>query len=466
MSTTNPAPANLTLANPINTESTGWKIFSAFIDDTPLSLPEEVLWSYLSDELKLDTQAIPSECREHLPLILVAYMNIWSGWHFKSDFLEGKIPKDHYFQRFQKYMRYKLNIAIRGQFAVALKAVQEQQKMVAPIQIENKVDSEFSPFTIHIQCPANMLNTIVFSNVGDDIVMKQHLGGDWEELTITQLLNWPHVEVTFRNKDVCFVRRQRFEYLRYLNFLPHESKKHEESVIENVEILSNYGNQRQCFSYKFLQAYFNTYLEFLEKLVAPIKFNEIQTILTQFLEDVKYIDVNQRMVTNTTVLFRLSPMRFIRNKKLVKNSDNKLDSARVGYCEIISPQTELLLLYCKAEQTDTPYLSFEYIEELKKSNKTEAVIMPSIVYRCTFCNIRYNSPDSKQLMMQHLKAAHKMEQQVRCTFCKKHLNVLSLVANRWSHRCLQSQNSSTSRSVNSNSLVSSATSTSNDQNII
>ncbi|EFA08356.2 uncharacterized protein LOC103313788 [Tribolium castaneum] len=458
-------PPNAAPPEPINTESTGWKIFSAFIHDTPLSVPEEDLWTYVSDELKLDTQGIPYECREQLPLILVAFMNIWSGWHFKTDFREGKFPKEHYYHRFHKYMRHKLHTAIRGQLAVALKAVKDQQQRTAALvqaEPENKIDSDFSPFTIHVQCPANMLNTIVFSNVGDDIVMKQHLGGEWEELTTTQLLNWPHVEAIFRTKDICFVRRQRTEYLRYLNFLPHESVKHSESVIDNVEILPNYGNQRRCFSYNFFKAYFNTYLEFLEKLVAPVKFNEIQDILTQFLEDVKYINVNNSMVTNTSVSFRLSPVPFIRNKKLVKNSDNKLDS-RVGYCEIITPQIELILVYCKAEQTDTPYLSFDFIEELKNSDKTEAVIMPSIVYRCTFCSVRFTSHDSKKMLLQHLKITHKMEQQVRCTYCKKHFNVPSLAANRWSHKCQPSQNSSVSRS---NNAVSSTSGTSSEQTSI
>jgi hypothetical protein len=49
--------------------------------------------------------------------------------------------------------------------------------------------------------------------------------------------------------------------------------------------------------------------------VSSSKLEEIQTILSQFLGDVKDIDVNNSMATDTVVLFRLSPVPFSRNKK-------------------------------------------------------------------------------------------------------------------------------------------------------
>lgn len=157
--------------------------------------------------------------------------------------------------------------------------------------------------------------------------------------------------------------------------------------------------------------------------------------MQQFLSDVKYIDINQSMSTNTLVLFQLSTVPFIRNKKLVKNGEKDTQESRVGYCEIISPKIELLLIYFKAEQTDTPYLSFKFIEQLKKPDQSLYTILPSIVYKCLFCKIEFTSQDSKSMMLEHLKVTHRMEQNVRCTSCKKQFEVTSLAAHRWKHNC-------------------------------
>jgi hypothetical protein len=103
---------------------------------------------------------------------------------------------------------------------------------------------------------------IIFST--EDVIMKQHLGSEWEDLSTTQLLNWPHVEVTFRTQDICFVRRQATEFVRYLNFLPHESNKTSQSIIEHVETLRSYGRQKNCYSYNFLEEYMKVYMEALK----------------------------------------------------------------------------------------------------------------------------------------------------------------------------------------------------------
>jgi hypothetical protein len=70
----------------------------------------------------------------------------------------------------------------------------------------------------------------------------------WQDLSTTQLLNWPHVEVRFHTQNICFVRRQETEFVRYLNFLPPESSKISEGKIENAENLHSYERQKDCYS--------------------------------------------------------------------------------------------------------------------------------------------------------------------------------------------------------------------------
>jgi hypothetical protein len=92
--------------------------------------------------------------------------------------------------------------------------------------------------------------------------MQHHLASDWQDLSTTQLLNWPHVELTFRTKDICFVRLQATEFIRYLSFEAHDSNKSNQSIIEDVQETQPIY-ERKCYSYTFLDEYFKVYMEAL-----------------------------------------------------------------------------------------------------------------------------------------------------------------------------------------------------------
>jgi hypothetical protein len=288
--------------------------------------------------------------------------------------------------------------------------------------------------------------------------MKQHLASDWQDLSTTQLLNWPHVQVMFRTEDICFTRRQATEYVRYLNFEPHESNKSNQSIIEDVHHRPIYGRPTKCYSYTFLKEYFKVYMEALISttkvkslvnscfcgffiVIFPGESFEVggdSDNRSQFLEDVRYIDVNNSIATNTAVLFRLSHLPFIRNKRLVRNNeDTKADEERVAYCEKIIPKIRFVLLYFRAKQKPTPLLSFEHTDEIKASQNMN-VILPDICYKCSYCQLAYSCENSKKRMLDHLKNHHKMEPHVHCTLCKNQFSVLDLAACRWKHSCLES----------------------------
>jgi hypothetical protein len=424
-----------------NKQSVAWKVFTAFVsDDEEISVTEDELLSYATDDLKLNLNELPAGMRDDLITILLGYMNLWTGWKYKGDFLAGKFTKTHYFERFQKYMCYKMKNTVQWVYAASVvKDLDDQQiKPVILNKPNNNTDVEFSPYAIEIQCPPDMLSTLVFSNIGDDLIMKQHRAAVWQDLSTTQLLNWPHVEVKFHTEDICFVRRQKTEFVRYLNFLPPESSKLRESKIENAENLHTSGRQKDCYSYVFLEEYMKVYMKTLKSTfkVSSSKFEEIQAILSQFLEDVRYIDVNDSIATDTVVLFRLSPVPFSRNKKMARKDDTEGKDERVAFCEILHPKIELVLFYFTAEQKDTPTLGFAYTDKIKISNRLN-VILPDISYKCTYCKLDYKGRDSREMMLNHLKNNHKMEQHVRCTLCNKYFDVGNLAACRWKHKCHQ-----------------------------
>lgn len=170
----------------------------------------------------------------------------------------------------------------------------------------------------------------------------------------------------------------------------------------------------------------------------PTKIEEISTILSQFLEDINYINVNRSFATNTLVRFRLCRHPFIRNKKLGSPNPKEEIEYRVGYCETITPKIELILRHFKPKQIITSNISFEYTDQLKKiTDRSSNFLRPQIWYKCMFCNITFNHRyDAKEEIIFHMMKEHEVEPHVRCTGCKKQFNVLNLAACRWKHKCV------------------------------
>jgi viroplasmin and RNaseH domain-containing protein len=125
------------------------------------------LLSYATDDLKLNLNELPAGMRDDLITILLGYMNLWTGWKYKGDFLAGKFTKTHYFERFQKYMCYKMKNTVQWVYAASVvKDLDDQQIKPVILNKPNNTDVEFSPYAIEIQCPPDMLSTLVFSNIG------------------------------------------------------------------------------------------------------------------------------------------------------------------------------------------------------------------------------------------------------------------------------------------------------------
>jgi hypothetical protein len=157
------------LGLPTENPSVAWKIFKAFVLDDQISVTEDELVSYVIDDLKLNLNELPEGMYEcgHLTVILLAYMNIWPGWNDIGDFLAGKLKKELYFERFQKFMLHKMS-TLQGVYTSAMRGLDDQVAK-SPLEFNrsnNKSDPEFCSHAISIQCPAAMLSTIVFSNVG------------------------------------------------------------------------------------------------------------------------------------------------------------------------------------------------------------------------------------------------------------------------------------------------------------
>lgn len=79
----------------------------------------------------------------------------------------------------------------------------------------------------------------------------------------TQLINLPHVEVSFETEDIYFFRRQVTEYIRYLNVNFNDFVQTQNSTIDHVEQLAT---RRFCYSYNYFNYYFKEYLGTLRQI--------------------------------------------------------------------------------------------------------------------------------------------------------------------------------------------------------
>lgn len=257
------APSTSKPTEPPDKTSIAWKIFMAFVNNSDAALTESELLSYAENDLKLPLNVLSNECKEYLPNILVAYMNMWSGWQYRGDCQSGKLSIDQHFIKFHKFMNYKIKL-IANQKWLGKNIFQSDPASNNANVDKNSPDLDYSPFAIAVNCPPSMLNTIIFTNNGDDVIMKQHLGSKWKTLSTVQLLNWPYVQVIFRSYDLHFTRTQCMETTRYLNLSTHECKKVDETVVDRLE--SGLPDTVACYTYKFLHAYVTEYIDALKAI--------------------------------------------------------------------------------------------------------------------------------------------------------------------------------------------------------
>lgn len=135
-----------------------WKAFSALLKNEDFRASDEDLVRFCVEELNVTLERLRPMLRDNLPAIVLAYMNVWTGWHSKDDFQMGKIQIEFYFQRFQKFLQLKMEILIKPK---------TQHNLVMNLYSEKLEKKKPSlPYAICIKCPPRILNTMVFADDG------------------------------------------------------------------------------------------------------------------------------------------------------------------------------------------------------------------------------------------------------------------------------------------------------------
>ncbi|KAJ8948105.1 hypothetical protein NQ318_008458 [Aromia moschata] len=437
------------------------KCFAALVDRKQVNLDEDVLKLMLKKELQINLDALDENLSSVLPIMLVTYMKAWPGWQRSKEYYSGKLNFKDWYDKFRQYIVLRLNFLIKSGYNTIIEEIkQDRRKAIAQSNpnkavVERGMQTDYlapkglSPFAISIDCPPSVLNSILFADAGDDIIIRQHPDIPWSKIDMKQLIHWPYVEIEFFSPELSFRRRTCFEYNRYINFINTPFTYDKSDYIEQVEIINTSNERnlgRNCYTLKMLSCYVKEYVNVL-KLVNDMdkaEVSKIEIILNEFLKDIEEIDMNNTMATNTSVVFNIGRCVFHRNKKLSKGTFKTGTGTDVGYCEIIVPKMETALNFFKGVQdVETPDVTFKYLNILKANlatNNSKSILgsaQPIIVYKCNFCNVSFKT-DSE--ILTHFEQLHKMDPNVLCLKCKKAYTICFLTNMRWKHVCSSSSN--------------------------
>lgn len=102
--------------------------------------------------------------------------------------------------------------------------------------------------------------------------------------------------------------------------------------------------------------------------------------------------------------------------------------------DLIVPNTLLSFVNFTAYK-DTGEDSFPLLKAIEKDedDKYLSDLVPSITYRCTFCDTGFIHDDDIWL---HLRNTHAMELPVMCFRCEHQFTIPTLTQHRWRHQCL------------------------------
>lgn len=83
------------------------------------------------------------------------------------------------------------------------------------------------------------------------------------------------------------------------------------------------------------------------------------------------------------------------------------------------------------DSDSNPFSTLKKIENIGRDPKLIDIV-PSISYKCTFCETVF---DSGATIWLHLKNAHTMELPVLCFRCEQQFTIPTLTQHRWRHQC-------------------------------
>ncbi|KAK4874908.1 hypothetical protein RN001_014268 [Aquatica leii] len=346
------------------------------------------------------------------------------------------------------YLIYKSNFVIRS-------APKHTQSLTLNHDESTQTDEKLvlqkvSPYTVFIEGPPAVLNNIVFIEKDGDVVVKQHTGKPWINLSLTEFVNWPHVAVEVQLPDLHLTRTVSHVYDRFIGIKGDTMTFPENSHIIHITKLKS-DTELQPYTHRFFQCYVFQLIKVLSILpaISQERLVELRVILMQFLKDIEEINVySKTMSTNACVGFRIGNCRYIRNKKMVNNT---VDRNSISFYEIINPQINLMLTRFDVKQ-DTYKLqqqditTFESLNQLwfkfNRNNTHEDIVRmvrlvneSCIKYTCTLCKEHFSGFQAYDQISSHFWNFHQSEQSVLCPKCGQQYELKVLAGQRWAHPC-------------------------------
>ncbi|CAH1998046.1 unnamed protein product [Acanthoscelides obtectus] len=418
------------------------KCFLSLVDRKILYLEIEELNTILNNELMMNTKNLDSDLTDVLPYILCYYIKHWPGWQRSKEYFSGKLHFKDWYDKFKQYIVLKMNYAIRNAYPAAMKMESEEMKAKLEKCITRGSQTDYlstkgtSPCSIVINCSSNAVNTLVFTDSEDNIVIKKHPPLKWPDIHLRDLVNWPYVTVKFISPEFSFERKNCGTFQRYLAFANMQFPSFKQDYIEEVSIIDE-NSPRFCYTAKLLGKYVTEYINVLETVgeATRAEINIIAILFDEFLKDIEEMGMNNTMASNSSVVFNIGRNHYSRTKKITKGNTAMTGmKAEVNYCEMFIPKMATSLFYFTPFQdTKANDVSFVYLNEFKNNVRTDVQeLFPKVNYKCEFCNIQHTTPMN---MLAHLTQMHSMEPNFICPKCTKPLRVPNLVHSRWKHEC-------------------------------
>ncbi|KAF5283513.1 hypothetical protein FQA39_LY17328 [Lamprigera yunnana] len=404
-------------------------IFDAVITATSLQIDKSQLASICENDLHIDLKTYDEKLIKVICEALIYYMTVWPGWQRYHEYKNGTLQLNDWVEKYQKYLNFKIHFIVKSamqyrqqQFIKHKKA--DEKTTQTTQELMPAMSNKYAPYVITIGGPPTTLNNLVFKEHNSDILLKQHKGKDWIEISCQQFLNWPNVSVTVKLPDISITRKNTHIYNRFVGL------KGDTMIVPDMEDIVHITKTTE---------------------IKPNRLDEIKTIFKEYLQDLKEMNLyNMTMCSNIMIGYRIGKCRYVRNKKVTTGSNNQERSSQpsVNFYEIITPQVDIALHHFNVHQDlhSQNHVSFQSLNALLykiegKSSHQDMVSLhsfinnESITFSCTLCNENFGGIDAYINITDHFRKIHKSEQAVLCYKCGKQFEIKFLAKKRWSHKC-------------------------------
>lgn len=418
-------------------------VFTAVIDFTPLTLGTNDMKSILLEDLHINDINLRQPLLNVLEGTVLHYLKTWDGWKLPV----GSYKRDFEFQvafiKLCHYLTLKCNFVIRH----AKEYIQELSKSSTYNSQAGTLSNTDCVYKVVIGGPPSILNTIVALIRDDDIVVRQHAEHSWTTVTLKEFLNWPYVSVEVKLLDLHLKRVNSHKFQRYI---AKTNQKISFSENEFISKVTKFSEDAKPYTHTFFRFYFIQLFNVLQKLegVNATRVKELQEVYTQFLDDVKEMNIaNGSMCTDTAVSFQIGNQKYARSK-FISKKDEKNEKESINFIEHILPHVDLTLFYCTAVQdmSDTTGVTFKRLNAVIKrgikssdhdiQNLMFVVNNTCVEYACTFCYKKFIGSQALKEVIGHFAHEHKVGHPVVCFKCHKQFQVKSLAGDRWKHACI------------------------------